>query len=82
MVMPVKPTRPRLSPSERAERCAAHRESTSPTDAKAFRLMAEMVHTLEDLTSQVDAITQTLAQVLSALEVNARAIADIRARIG
>lgn len=44
--------------------------------------MAEMVHTLEDLTSQVDAITQTLAQVLSALEVNARAIADIRARIG
>ena len=80
--MPPKAQRPRLSPAQRAERCAAHRASTSPADAESFRLMAEMVHGLEDLTALVENLTASVATIQASVDAHKKVLEEIKARIG
>lgn len=80
--MSPKVSRARLTPALRAERCAAHRTAISPTDAECFRLMAELVHGLEDLTSLVDNLTVSVSTIQASTEAQGRVLAEIKARIG
>ena len=80
--MSPKAQRPRLSPAQRAARCAAHRAATSPGDAESFRLMAELIHGLEDLTTLVENLTSSVATLQASVGVHGEVLAAIKARIG
>ena len=73
---------PPPSPQTRAERCATHQEVRGAQDTAAFKILGEILHHLDDLTSAMRTISEQVSAVAEEVAVINSKVREQERKVG